>query len=110
MSGARHRVVRSDLALLFKTTYLPCGIISVEIRHLAIEKDQIVAFTPHGLDGLDAVAHDIDEASELLEHGPRDLPIDVVIFGHEDAGSATVAGAQTRRLRGRGGWPRPGGR
>ena len=84
MSGLFRRTRVSQLALLLQTTDLKCGFVSVDLGHLAIKKDQVVAFTLNSLDRLGPVDRDVDSAFESFEHRHSNLSVDRMIFGQED--------------------------
>ena len=53
--------------------------------HLAIHEHQIVGDASQGVDGFQAVGHDIHPMAELLEHSRDHLLVHPVVLGHENA-------------------------
>src|SRR6266702_1166 len=64
---------------------LPGRFVAIHLRHLAIHQDRDVRHEARGLDGFAAIGHDIGAVAKRREDTDRDLLIDDIIFGDQDA-------------------------
>ena len=73
---------------------LPGGLEAVELRHLHVHQHHVVGLSLDGVDGLEPVGRHVGPVPHLPEEPERDLLVDHVVLGQEDA--ERVAGGQVR--------------
>ena len=64
----------------------PRGVQAVELGHLHVHEDQVVAGSASQLDGLIAVFGQVHLQPDVLQQELRDLPVDGLVFGDQDLG------------------------
>ena len=64
---------------------LPGCFEAVHLGHLDVHEDEVVRELLDGLDGLDAVRGDVGAVAHRLEDEERDLLVDRVVLGQQDA-------------------------
>ena len=87
---------------LFPLPDLARRFIAVHHRHLAVHQHDVVAAALHRGQRFLAVGHDVEFATERLQHVARDELVDAVVFGHQHAAvqAQRRAGGTDRRLLG----------
>ena len=100
---------------MFALADLRGGGVAIQLRHLAIHEHEIVGFARQRGERLAAVGDDVGGETELFEQAERDLLVDDVVLGEEDADAGFFRGSlgcsrvwQLRRGGGGGPFPRAG--
>jgi hypothetical protein len=63
---------------------------AVHVRHLHVHQDQVVGGGASLVEGLAAIDGDIDGQLRAVQQVERDLAVDRVVFGQQQAGAAMV--------------------
>ena len=69
----------------------PAGLQAVHHRHLDVHQDHIIRLALHGLQGFQAVLHQVGAVAQLAQHQHGQLLVDGVVLGHQDAQGQALA-------------------